>query len=106
MAKLLRVKDVAIELDCSLTNVYALINTGQLRSIQVGSGGKGRRVHPDELARFLAEGPSTLPKRIQNRDGKVRKLKVLDGDAILAAWRQRDAAAGQLGVDSTRSVSS
>lgn len=105
-AKLLKVAAVAKELDCSLTNVYALISTGSLRAIRTGAGGKGYRIHRSELDRYIADGPATLPKKVPVRDGVSRKLKVLDGDAMQAAWRRRDAAVAQRGVSNTQSVPS
>lgn len=101
---LLRVSAVAKALDCSETNVYALISSGQLKSHPVGAGGKGHRITQAELDRFLREGPTVKPK--QRKVSKTRKLKVFDAETMLAAWRRRDAAAGLPNERSIPSVSS
>ena len=48
---MLKVAAVAKALDCSETNVYALIATKQLKSHPAGAGGKGHRITQAELSR-------------------------------------------------------
>jgi excisionase family DNA binding protein len=52
--KLLTIPEVAELFSCSDTNVYELMNEGRLTYVNVGLR-KGRRVHPDDLERFLNE---------------------------------------------------
>ena len=48
----LRVSIVKDRLGCSTSNVYKLIEAGQLQAVSVGAK-KGLRVRESELARFL-----------------------------------------------------
>lgn len=53
---MLRLKQVAERLQCSLSNVYALVQSGRLPVVTTGARGKGYRVSEDDLAKFLAGG--------------------------------------------------
>jgi len=71
---MLRLRDVAVQLNCSLQNVHELIRRGLLACIRVGAGGRGLRVEEAELQRFLegrrVELPVTIP-RPKFRPGKT-----------------------------------
>ena len=52
---MLTLREVAERLNCSLANVYALIEAGKLSAVCVGARGKGYRVSESALGVFLAE---------------------------------------------------
>lgn len=52
---MLRLREVAERLNCSLANVYALKDAGHLICIATGANGKGLRVSEEEITRFLQE---------------------------------------------------
>lgn len=88
---MLRLREVAERLNCSLSNVYALIEQGRLATVSVGAGGKGYRVAEAELQRFLAERRRHLGKETPTspKNKTLRPFKHLDGDKLRAAWRQQ-----------------
>ncbi len=66
---MLKLVKVAERLGCSLSNVYSLKDQGLLAVVTTGAGGKGFRVAPEELERFIRErrkfqnkGSATFPK--------------------------------------------
>ena len=74
MKSLLKLKDVAKLLDCSLSNVYALVSEGKLPVLKVGLK-KGLRVDEADFLAYLAKvrhegaGPSppgTTPQHQQS----------------------------------------
>ncbi len=50
---MLKLSDVAVRLNCSVQNVYSLVETGKLASFRIGATGKGYRVSEDQLRAFL-----------------------------------------------------
>ena len=92
---LMTMKEVAEALGCSLSNVYNLKDQGYLVVVCVGAGGAGLRVSSEELQRFLAErrqhpGKDALASAKKNNPAKKgQPFKNLDGEKLLAAWRQR-----------------
>lgn len=52
---LLKIRDVAKRLNCSLSNVYALVAAGELKSFRVGRGKKGYRFSDEQVQDFLAK---------------------------------------------------
>jgi excisionase family DNA binding protein len=54
--QLLKPKQIAERLNCSLANVYALIGSGKLPAISVGVGGKGLRVADEDFQTFIQLG--------------------------------------------------
>ena len=52
---MLRLREVAERLNCSVANVYALRDAGLLHCVATGANGKGFRVTLDELERRIAE---------------------------------------------------
>jgi excisionase family DNA binding protein len=53
---MLRLSQVAERLNCSISNVYSLIEQGRLVAICIGANGKGYRVSESDLQSFLTEG--------------------------------------------------
>jgi excisionase family DNA binding protein len=51
--RLLRPREAAEALSVSLSGIYALIDSGKIPVIPTGAGGKGYRIHPDDLAEFV-----------------------------------------------------
>ena len=65
---MMKLSEVASRLNCSLSNVYSLVQSGRLFVISTGATGKGFRVTEEELLRFIEEGrrgsrPSSPPIR-------------------------------------------
>jgi excisionase family DNA binding protein len=65
---MMKLSEVASRLNCSLSNVYSLVQGGRLSVISTGATGKGFRVTEEELLRFIEEGrrgsrPSPPPIR-------------------------------------------
>jgi excisionase family DNA binding protein len=65
---MLKLSDVAQRLNCSLSNVYALVESGRLDAVQIGATGKGYRVTEEELQRFIESNrrgrtPSPWPEK-------------------------------------------
>lgn len=54
--KLMTVAEVAAELRCCPKQVRRLIANGALPTLRLGLSGKSDRVHPDDLAGFIARG--------------------------------------------------
>ena len=52
---MLRLREVAERLNCSISNVYALKDAGLLAVIRTGAGGKGYVVEEAEVERFIRE---------------------------------------------------
>ena len=50
--KLLRVSAVSSRFDCSISYVYRLIDTGELKAVRIGIK-KGLRVYSSDVAHFL-----------------------------------------------------
>ena len=103
---MLRVKDVAARLGCSLSTAYQLIESGRLPSHQIGMR-KGIRVSEDDLGAYLdkcraAKGskPATEPKAV---GGKFRHL---NGERLRAAWRRQGVLSDRTGADSALSSGS
>lgn len=56
------VKQVALRLDCKLTNVYDLINSRQLAHVPMGAGKKGIRVLGRDIIAFIESRRTGGPK--------------------------------------------
>lgn len=88
-AKMLRVSEVASRLNCSLSTVYQLIETGQLPSHNVGLK-KVIRVSEDDLREFIERRRTAgrqRPAPAQKPTGNP--FKHLDGERLRAAWRRQ-----------------
>jgi excisionase family DNA binding protein len=80
----LRLKAVAQELGCSLSNVYALGESGKLRIIATGAGGKGYRVREADLEAFIesqtrGQRPEPPPPRCRPTVKRVDWKKLREG---------------------------
>ncbi len=53
---MLRLNEVAERLNCSVSNVYALMDCGKLPVVATGAAGKGYRVREEDLAAFIEQG--------------------------------------------------
>lgn len=60
---MLKLRQVAQRLNCSLSNVYALVESGELAHTPIGAGGKGIRVSEDQFKTFLAQ------RRLRRKQG-------------------------------------
>ncbi len=86
---MLRVKEVAARLGCSLSTAYQLIESGRLPSHQVGMR-KGIRVSEDDLRAYLDRCRSQKePKPAPMSQATSGRFKHLDGERLRAAWRQQ-----------------
>jgi excisionase family DNA binding protein len=52
---MLKLNEVAERLNCSVQNVYSLIDRGVLDAFRIGANGKGYRVSEEQLSAFLNE---------------------------------------------------
>ena len=87
---LLKLSQVSERLNCSLSNVYALVDSGKLAAISTGAAGKGYRVPEEELQRFIEEGKKgRRPHYPAKCDPRPRIFTKLDGRRLRAAWQQQ-----------------
>ena len=94
---MLKVNEVAIRLNCSISTVYTLIETGKLGHYRC----PGVRVSEDQLAAFLDEskqerGPSVPRSRSQS-------FKHLNAERLQAAWQKQGVRAHRRGGGNARS---
>ena len=75
---LLTISEVAERLNCSVANVYALIQQGKLRRVPVGAGGKGYRISESALSLFLSQSELEQPIEQTRPIRSQRKLKYLN----------------------------
>ena len=86
---LLRVSEVAQRLNCSLSTVYLLIETGSLPSHCVGLR-KGIRVSESDLREYLERRRTTRRQRPAPAPKQAGEaFKHLDGERLRAAWRRQ-----------------
>lgn len=83
MKKLLKIREVADLLNCSISNVYAISASGELRSIRVGRGNAGLRFTEEAVEEFIAKRqqggqseeppaePPAKPPRAKAGKGKI-----------------------------------
>lgn len=50
---MLKLSDVARRLNCSLSNVYSLVDSGRIIATSIGAAGKGYRVAEEDLQTFI-----------------------------------------------------
>jgi excisionase family DNA binding protein len=88
---MLRLSQVAERLNCSLSNVYALVEQGKLHAVSVGANGKGYRVSETELELFLSEGRKHPGKDAPSFPKKMapRLFNHLNGEKLRDAWRRQ-----------------
>ena len=63
--RLVKVRQAATELGCSIANVYALMNRGELPFVSVGQS-KGYRIDSVDIARFISQ------RKVQREGAKPR----------------------------------
>lgn len=51
--KLMKVADVAERLNCSISNIYAIVASGELQAFRVGRGNAGLRFNDQQIIDFL-----------------------------------------------------
>jgi excisionase family DNA binding protein len=86
---MLRVRDVALRLNISLSKAYELINQGRITHCRFEGA---IRVAEDDLEDYIARckkgrGPRSEERKRSPRPGTA--FKHLDGDRLLAAWRRQ-----------------
>ena len=74
---MLRLNQVAERLNTSLSNVYALKDSGMLPVIATGAGGKGYRVSETDLAAFIEQARKGRRMPAWSEKTKPMKLKHL-----------------------------
>ena len=99
---MLKLVKVAERLGCSLSNVYSLKDQGLLAVVTTGAGGKGFRVAPEELERFIRErrkfqnkSSAAFPKNGERATIANRRFEHLDGARLLSAWQKQGVISGQ-----------
>jgi excisionase family DNA binding protein len=90
---MLKLIEVAVRLNCSLSNVYALVQSGRLPAVATGANGKGYRVREEDFQAFIDEGRKgrrspPLPAK-ENPRPQGRLFKHLDGERLRAAWQRQ-----------------
>jgi excisionase family DNA binding protein len=98
---LLKLREVAQELNTSVSNVYGLIARGALPVVRTGANGKGYRVDAADLSRFIEEGKRG--RRAIPAPEKLKPFKHLNGERLRAAWRRQGNPSGRPGADSAPS---
>jgi excisionase family DNA binding protein len=63
--RFVKVRQAATELGCSIANVYALLNKGELPFVSVGQS-KGYRIDTADIARFVSQ------RKVQREGAKPR----------------------------------
>jgi excisionase family DNA binding protein len=89
---LMKVNDVAGQLNCSASLVYEHIAAGRLACYRIGKGHGGVRISEEQLAAFLTRAVQRedAPKGISVPE-KMRStgFTILDGDRLREAWEHR-----------------
>ena len=74
---MLRLAEVAKRLNCSLSNIYNLVDSGRLPVIATGAGGRGLRVTEEDLQAFIENGRHGRRPEPWPAKSKAVKLKHL-----------------------------
>jgi excisionase family DNA binding protein len=70
------IREVAVRLNCSIANVYALVNAGELPVVQVGCR-RGFRVEETDLADFVMRRKSQLsPNGGRRRRARLKHIQL------------------------------
>jgi excisionase family DNA binding protein len=73
--KMLKFAEVAEQLSCSISNIYSLVQSGELLATSTGAGGKGFRVSEEDLAVFLEKRKKRLAvERLDLRRSSSQKM--------------------------------
>lgn len=89
---MLRLREVAERLNCSVQTVHNLKDRGLLAVVKTGVS-KGYRVEEAELERFLRERREHPGKNAPPPPKKARPFTFLNGERLRQAWREQDARA-------------
>jgi excisionase family DNA binding protein len=95
---MLKVSQVANRLNCSVSTVYTLIETGQLGHHRC----PGVRVSEEQLAAYL-EGTCRENGSVQKQIARGRSFKQLNADRLRAAWQTQGVRALRRGGGNARS---
>jgi len=71
---LLKIRDVAKRLNCSPSNVYALIASGELEAYRVGRGKCGLRFDDEQITAFLERRRTSIEEVAKPRAENFRFL--------------------------------
>ena len=99
---MLRVRDVALRLNVSLSKAYELIKCGRITHCRFEGS---IRVAEDDLQDYIARSKKGRGPRSEERKRSPRPgapFKHLDGDRLLAAWRRQGVGFDQTGGDTRR----
>src|SRR6185437_1332329 len=101
---MLKMKEVAERLNCSVQEVYVLKDAGLLTVVRTGIR-KGYRVEEQELQRYIESRRETRRQdaTVFPKKSSPRLFKHLDGDRLRSAWQLRDNRGDQQDGDSARS---
>jgi excisionase family DNA binding protein len=103
---MLRVRDVASRLNCSLSTVYVLIENGRLPAHRVGLR-KGIRVSEEDLRAYLERNRGIVEQpRPASRVLTGTQFRHLDGERLRAAWQRQGVPFDRTGADSAPSSGS
>ena len=72
--KLCSVREAAQRLGCSATNIYALIDSGELPFVRIGKA-KGYRIDTNDLDAFIEARKQTKQGTRRNRVPRLPRLK-------------------------------
>jgi excisionase family DNA binding protein len=97
---MLKLTQVALRLNTSLSNVYALIESGKLSFIRAGANGKGYRVTEEDLQLFIDQAKKGRRAPALRRKENPRPFRNLNADRLRQAWRRQGVDPFQTGADS------
>lgn len=72
--KLLKVADIAERLNCSISNVYSIVASGELRAYRVGRGNSGLRFSEEQIQEFLRRRETRGEFVPRSEQSAVRRL--------------------------------
>lgn len=72
---MLRVEQVAQRLNCKNSNVYSLIEKGELIAVKIGANGGGVRVLEEDLSEFIETRRTSPPERTSTEKVKLKHLR-------------------------------
>ena len=70
-----RVKEIARRLDCSISTVYGLLESGALPSIKIGANGGGIRVLESDLETFIESRRTRRAARVRTQNLPLKHLR-------------------------------
>lgn len=99
---MLRVRDIAVRLNISLSKAYELVNRGRIVSCRFEGA---IRVSEEDLQEYVARCKKGRGLRVDERKHSPRAgqpFRHLDGDRLLAAWRRQGVGFDPPSADSPR----